>query len=73
MIFDLHSSIGSVAESVLRFSDTDGNVIYPLYKINAFFADAQHGDYRIRDLQKLRDKIPDFPQIPLDQIGRTAS
>ena len=41
--------------------------------MNAFFADAPNGDYRIRDLEKLQETIPDFQQIPLDQIGRTES
>ena len=40
------------------------------YRINDFFMDAPNGDYRIRDLQKLQKAIPEFREIPLDQIGR---
>lgn len=73
VIFDLHKSIGNIAESASRFSRVDGNAVYPLYKVNAFFTDAANGDYRIRDLGKLRETLPDFREIPLDQIGRTVS
>ncbi|MBQ7542626.1 MAG: hypothetical protein IJT44_10090 [Clostridia bacterium] len=73
VIFDAHKSLGSIAESVTRFCDTDGNLICPLNRINAFFADAKHGDYHIRDLQKLQNAVPGFQEIPLYQIGRTAS
>ncbi len=73
VIFDLHSSIGSIADSVERFSDVDGNAVYPMHRINAFFADAPNGDYRIRDLDTLQKAVPGFREIPLDQIGRTVS
>ena len=73
VVFDLRKSIGSIAESVQRFSDTKANAVYPLHKLNAFFTDAPNGDYRIRDLQKLQESIPGFQDIPLDQIGRTVS
>ena len=72
VIFDLHKSIGSISEPASQFSSIDGNAVYPLYKIGAFFEDAANGDYRIRDLKKLQETIPDFREIPLDQIGRIA-
>lgn len=71
VIFDLRTSIGYVAKPASRFSSIGGNALYPLHKMNAFFADAPHGDYHIRDLEKLRQTIPDFREIPLDRIGRT--
>ena len=73
VIFDLHKSLGSIAEPASRFSSIGGNAVYPLYKINSFFADAANGDYRIRDIRKLQETIPNFREIPLDQIGRTIS
>ena len=72
VIFDRRRSVGSLAESAERFGDTDGNAVFPLYKIHAFFRDAEHGDYRIRDPQQLQKTVPEFQEIPLDQIGRTA-
>ena len=73
VIFDRRSSIGEVAKAASRFGSIGGNVIYPLYRINTFFADAANGDYRIRDLEKLQKEIPAFREIPLDRIGRTES
>lgn len=70
VIFDRRTSIGSIAQSVSAFGSIGGNAVYPLHKIDSFFADAQNGDYRIRDLQKLQKTIPEFREIPLDQIGR---
>ena len=70
LIFDLRTSIGYIAGSAAKFGSIDGNALYPLHRINDFFMDAPNGDYRIRDLQKLQKAIPEFREIPLDQIGR---
>ena len=73
VILDVRTSIGYIAKPVSRFSSVEGNLILPLYRINTFFADAAGGDYRIRDLQQLHKSIPEFREIPLEQIGRTES
>ena len=73
VIFDRHKSIGDISGSASQFSSVGGNAVYPLYKIQTFFADAANGDYRIRDLGKLQETIPDFREIPLSQIGRTVT
>ncbi len=71
VIFDLRDSIGYIAGPASDFGSIGENVVCPLHKINSFFVDASNGDYRIRDLQKLQKTIPEFQEIPLDQIGRT--
>ncbi|MBR5620005.1 MAG: right-handed parallel beta-helix repeat-containing protein [Clostridia bacterium] len=73
VIFDLRKSIGYVSDAADEFSTIENNMILPLSGVNKFFIDAPAGDYRIADLQKLRESIPEFREIPLDRIGRTGS
>ena len=73
VIFDRRASIGVVEKAVGDFSSVGGNAIYPLSKMDAFFTDAANGDYSFRELEKIREKIPQFREIPLRQIGRTVS
>ena len=73
VIFDRRASIGVVEKAVKDFSTVGGNAIYPLSRMDSFFTDAAKGDYSFRDLEKIRKKIPQFREIPLDKIGRTVS
>ena len=73
VIFDLRTSVGDIAKPVFKFSTIENNMILPLYKIRSFFADASRGDYHIRDLQQLQKSLPEFREIPLEQIGRSES
>ena len=37
-----------------------------------YYVDAENGNYNIRDIEKIRERIPDFQSIPLEKIGRVA-
>lgn len=72
VIFDLRMSIGKIEKPVYQFSDVGGNLICPLNMINTFFADAQNGDYHIKNPAGLQRIMHGFKIIALDQVGRTA-
>jgi hypothetical protein len=40
--------------------------------MDEIFVDVENGDYNIKDIEKLREAIPNFENIPLDKIGRVA-
>ena len=62
--------IGDICESVYEFSDISGNEIFRFSDMKNLFADADAGNYEIRDIDEIRKTIPDFENIPLDKIGR---
>lgn len=62
--------IGDIYESVYEFSDISGNEIFRFSDMKNLFADADAGNYEIRDIDEIRKTIPDFENIPLDKIGR---
>ena len=70
IIVHFKDDIGEIEESVYSFSDISGNAFYSFNNMNKLFADAASGDYTISDIQKIRETIPDFENIPLDKIGR---
>ena len=64
--------LGEIYNSVYEFSDISQNGLYSLNKMNEIFVDAENGDYNIKDIEKLRESIPNFENIPLEEIGRVA-
>lgn len=64
--------LGEIYTSVYKFSDITQNKLYSLNKMDEIFVDVENGDYNIKDIEKLREAIPDFENIPLDKIGRVA-
>ena len=62
--------IGEIEESVYSFSDISGNEIFRFSDMKNLFVDADSGNYTIKDIDKIRESIPDFENIPLDEIGR---
>jgi hypothetical protein len=64
--------LGEIYTSVYKFSDISQNKLYSLDKMNEIFVDAENGNYNIRDIEKIRERIPDFQSIPLEKIGRVA-
>lgn len=69
IIVHYKGDIGEIEDSIYRFSDISDNLIYRFGDMNKLFADADSGDYRIKDINDLRKSIPDFENIPFDEIG----
>lgn len=70
LIFDKAKSIGNISDAATKFSNISGNAVYPLGKLDSFFTDAENGLYTIKDINELREILPGFEEIPLDEIGR---
>ena len=70
LIFNRHREIGDIYGSAYHFSDIADNGVYSLNKAEEIFADINSGNYNVRDIEKLRESIPCFENIPLDEIGR---
>ena len=66
------NGIGSIVENVYKYSDISGNEIYGIGDMKKLFVDAENGNYNIKDIDKLRESIPDFENIPFEKIGRVA-
>ena len=62
--------IGEIAESVYKFSNVSDNMFFSFRESDKLFADAESGDYNIKNIEEIRKTIPDFENIPLDKIGR---
>ena len=65
-----YSDIGEIEETVYKFSDISNNEFYNISNMEKLFVDAESGNYQIKDIENLRKSIPDFENIPLDEIGR---
>ncbi len=70
LIFNQYKEIGNIYDSAYRFSDISDNGVYSLYKTEEIFVDADSGNYNIKDIETLKKSIPEFENIPLDEIGR---
>ena len=70
LIINRHRDIGDIFSSSKKFSDISDNKIYFLSKADEIFVDYNAGNYNIKDIDELRKSIPDFENLPLDQIGR---
>ncbi len=71
LIFNKYREIGDIYSFARKFSDISDNEVYSLNKAEELFVDIDSGNYNIRDIENLRKSIPEFQNIPLDEIGRT--
>ena len=63
-------ALGNIAETPQKYSNFDGNAIYGLDMLEKIFVDPANGNYAIKEDAPIYEIIPDFQQIPIDQIGR---
>ena len=70
IIFNARKELGDISVSAYNFSDISDNEVFFIGKTDDIFADAEAGDYTIRDIEELREAIPGFENIPLEKIGR---
>lgn len=71
LVIDKRDSIGLFEDSVKAFSTIKDNEIYGPHKMRKIFTDAENGNYSIKNINKIKRKMPGFREIPLEQIGRT--
>lgn len=70
IILDKVSSIGNISEAAATFSTIDGNAVYYLSKLESIFNDPDNGDYTVKEGASVYKDIPDFQNIPFEEIGR---
>ena len=70
IIISNKKNLGNIENSVQKYSDISGNIIYKFYAMESLFTDCKNGDYRLRDDARVFSQIPDFENIPLEEIGR---
>lgn len=70
LIFDKNKDIGDVREDAYKFGDVSNNPIYSLHKMNDFFVSSDNGNYNLKNIDEVREIIPGFEEIPVDEIGR---
>ena len=72
LIVNKDKNIGDIYSAAYKFSDISQNELYSLGKMDELFVDAENGNYNIKDIEKLREDIPEFENIPYEKIGRIA-
>ena len=70
IIINKDAEIGDISSDAMSFSDISENVIFSLGKLDSIFVDIEAGNYNVKDVEKIRESIPGFEEIPLDKIGR---
>ena len=70
LIVSIEGEIGEITEPARKFSNISGNATYKLSALKKLFVDPDNGDYTLRDDAPVFDEIPDFAQLPLNEIGR---
>ena len=69
IIVHYKGDVGEIEDAVYQYSDISGNQIYRFSDMKDLFVDAEAGNYEIKDIEKIREKLPGFESIPLDKIG----
>lgn len=62
--------LGDVCDSAKTFGDISENKIYFIRETDNIFVDAEAGNYEIKDIEEIRETIPDFTPVSLQEIGR---
>ncbi len=70
LIVNKYKEIGDIFDSSKKFSDISDNGIYSLKNLEEIFGDVNSGRYEIKDIEKLRESVPGFEELPLGKIGR---
>ncbi len=69
IILDNEKSIGLIYDAVYTFSTVENNAIYYRCRTD-IFADAENGDYTLKSDSKVYDIIPNFENLPFEEMGR---
>jgi hypothetical protein len=69
IILDKDKELGRVEDSVFTFSTIEGNAIYYRRK-KGIFVNPEKGDYNIKEGSEVYEIIPDFENLPFEQMGR---
>lgn len=70
IIIDKYASIGNISEAADTFSNISGNALYYIYRLDIIFNAPDKGDYTLKKDCPVYKEIPDFKDIPFDEIGR---
>lgn len=70
VIVDRSAAVGDFADAVKKFSTVENNDNYSLFHTDLIFTCADKGDYSLRKCSPVYKNLPDFKDIPLDEIGR---
>lgn len=67
---NIYNNIGTIADSVYRFSTVKDNAVFGIEKLDDIFVSAENGDYTLKEDSILYDILPDFEATELSEIGR---
>ena len=70
VIVDRSTAVGDINENVKTFSRVENNACYSLFVMDRLFTDAENGDYTLKENSPVYKALPDFEEIPFDEIGR---
>ena len=62
---------GRVDEKVLQYSEFSGNALFSPIQLSTLFADAENGDYRLKEDSPAYAFNPSLRSLPAEQFGRT--
>ena len=70
LIFNKDRDIGDICDSAKALGVISENKIYFIGEANDIFVDTASGNYEIRDIEEIREDIPDFNPVAYEKIGR---
>lgn len=70
LIINARKNIGSISDAANKYSDISGNAVLRLTKLNAVFNSPETGDYTLKENSEVYKLIPDFENLPIDEMGR---
>lgn len=70
LIVNASESIGSISDKANQYSDISGNAVFKLTKLGGIFSAPEAGDYTLKENSEAYKEIPEFKNLPIDEMGR---
>ena len=61
--------LGDIEEPVYKYSSISNNMVYRYTQLKKLFVDAENGNYQLKDVEKIKEAVDNFENIPFNQIG----
>ena len=70
ILVNVEGVFGEIADTTAGVSDISNNAIYTMDMLDQIFVDPENGDYHLKEDSIIYEIIPDFEELPLEQMGR---
>lgn len=70
LVVSLNGKIGDICDSARKFSTVENNSVFRMTKLGNIFTDPENGDYTFKQNSPVFKDIPEFENIPVNEIGR---